>query len=362
MLSTRSIASLALAACLGLAAPAWSNVEHPRLVRVRLGPSLPVSALLVAGLDVVDVKDGIEAKLLEWPGDGARLARLGAVTETIDEDPGRTAAALARSELGARVAPEPVRHVPRPLDGVAIESPPPFGAGSMGGYWTTAEIKQKLDQLVLDDAHDVVANRIDTVGYSRGGRPIWGLQLGKHVDGPDDRPVVFYNALTHAREPGGMQTLFYFVDDLLSRYGTDPFATYLLDHRVIYVVPLVNPDGYAINEQTWFGGGGFGMWRKNTRDNNGNNVFETPPTRRPESQLRLQVGVQQPRLERHAERRDLPRPLALLGARDPGPARPRHRAPPGERALVPHLQRPHDPSLGLDHFAGRGHRPVQDLE
>src|SRR5439155_3958992 len=66
------------------------------------------------------------------------------------------------------------------------------------------------------------------------------------------------------------------VDDLLTRYGSDPFATSLLDHRQIYVVPLVNPDGYKVNEDAYAASGGlsFGFWRKNTRDNDGNGMFD----------------------------------------------------------------------------------------
>ena len=71
--------------------------------------------------------------------------------------------------------------------------------------------------------------------------------------------------------PGGMQALLYFVDDILSKYGTDPTATYLLDHRILYIVPVVNPDGYKINEDYYFSTGGvaFGYHRKNARDTNG---------------------------------------------------------------------------------------------
>src|SRR5262249_34843569 len=63
----------------------------------------------------------------------------------------------------------------------------------------------------------------------------------------------------------------------LAGYGTDPFATYLLDQRVIYLVPLVNPDGYAVNESLYTASGGtaFGFWRKNVRDNNNNHKFDT---------------------------------------------------------------------------------------
>src|SRR5439155_10842249 len=181
------------------------------------------------------------------------------------------AALKPQAELAARpAAPRPGPRIDRRAAGLAA---PPIGSGGMGGYYTSAEIKMKLDDLVAGDTHNVVADKIDTVGLSREGRPIWGLEIGKHIVGPDTRPVVFYSALTHAREPGGMQTLFYFVDDLLSRYGTDAFATYLLNKRRIYIVPLVNPDGYKVNEDTYTNTASFGFWRKNTRDNDGSGTF-----------------------------------------------------------------------------------------
>src|SRR5262249_18828970 len=119
-----------------------------------------------------------------------------------------------------------------------------------------------------------VADKLDTIGISIQGRPIWGLRLGKTVSGPDTRPVAFFNALTHAREPEGMQALFYFVDDLLSKYGTDPSSTFLLDHRVIYIVPVVNPDGYRFNQENYDSLGFPGYHRKNLRDTNGDGVSQ----------------------------------------------------------------------------------------
>ena len=73
-----------------------------------------------------------------------------------------------------------------------------------------------------------------------------------------------------------MQALLYFAEHLLSRYSSDPFAAYLLQNRVIYLVPVVNPDGYEVNQDIYFGSGGtsFGYWRKNIRDNNSNSVFD----------------------------------------------------------------------------------------
>jgi hypothetical protein len=238
----------------------------PRLVEVTLG-GMPVETFLGAGLDVVEVRGASRVRILEWPGDEATLAHLGLPATVIDADPGATAAERARAELASRPAPRGRRVMSATgSDGVyRVQVLPPFGSGSMGGYWTLAEVKMKLDDLVAADAQDLIAAKIDTIGTSIQGRPIWGLKIARAVVGPDTRPVVFYNALTHAREPEGMQALFYFVDDLLGKYGTDPTATYLLENRVIYIVPVVNPDGYIRNETTNPGGGG--LWRKNLRDN-----------------------------------------------------------------------------------------------
>ena len=263
--------SLALAALLICPAVAPARAEGPalipRLIEVVLGPGVPFDALLEAGLDVVEVRGTNTARLLEWPGDEDILARLGVTVRVVDEDPARSAAERARAEFAARPAPRSTRVVSAiRSDGIfRAEALPPFGSGTMGGYWTLDEVKMKLDALVADDTQDVVAPKLDTLGFSVQGRPIWGLRLARTVGGPDARPAVFFNSLTHAREPEGMQALFYFIDDLLAKYGTDPTATYLLDHRVIYIVPVVNPDGYRHNQTTNPGGGG--LWRKNLRDN-----------------------------------------------------------------------------------------------
>ena len=248
---------------------AATSLPEPRMVEVTLGGSVTQQALLHAGLDIVNTREGALV-ILEWPGDERKLAALGATWRLIDATPGRTAARLAEAELASAPAP---RAQTQSLNSARAVAAPPFGAGSMGGYWTTAEIKQRLDELVAGDTQDIVADKIDTVGYSVQGRPIWGLQLGKRVTGTDTRPVAFYNSLTHAREPGGMQSMLYFAADLLPRYGTDPFVTYLLDKRRIYLVPLVNPDGYRVNELTYTNTASFGLWRKNARDNNGNGSF-----------------------------------------------------------------------------------------
>jgi hypothetical protein len=267
---------VALAILVGsLALGAAAAQATPRLTRLHLG-AVTLDQVLAADLDVVQVRAPEFVDILEWPGDEAKLARLGATREVLDENPGRTAARRSAAEIARRARPTParVRSAVGPDGAFRLESLPPFGSGSLAGFWTLDEIKMKLDSLVANDPNDLVADQIDTLGTTIQGRPIWGLKLGKRVTGPDPRPVVFLNALTHAREPEGMQALFYFVDDLLASYGTDPLARSLLDHRVIYVVPVVNPDGYRFNQTIYDSAAVFGYQRKNLRDSNNNLVTD----------------------------------------------------------------------------------------
>lgn len=279
LLLAPSIACLVLVARFSISA-AEPTRDTPHQVRVTLGPATTVQRLVDAGLDVTDKRGGY-AMVLTTREDEAKLSALGATFELVDATPGATLAARSRAELAARpAAPGKRVRTRNPITGAEqVQVLPPFGSGSMGGFWTRDEVMLKLADLVASDSQNLVADSIDTLGYSLQGRAILALRLGKPWPGPgpDPRKVVYFHALIHAREPEGMQALFYFVDDLLGKYGTDPVATHLLDHRRIVFCPIVNPDGYERNWNTYQSSGGttFGYWRKNLRDNNNNATVDT---------------------------------------------------------------------------------------
>lgn len=148
-------------------------------------------------------------------------------------------------------------------------TPPGFTYGSMGGYLTFAQMEAELDELKT-----MYPNLITTkasIGTSIEGRPIWMVKISDDPDTEDPfEEGVYYGALYHAREPISMVSLIYFMQYILSQYGTDPEITCLINSRELYLVPCVNPDGYVYNQTTNPNGGGF--WRKNRR-NNGNGTF-----------------------------------------------------------------------------------------
>lgn len=242
-----------------LAAPAAARVEAPTvapaaaLVAVSFHGPADLARFTALGLDVLTIRSGVGAHVLAWPGDLEAIAAAGFGIQVLDADYGRT---LAR-ERG--VAPK--------ADRASTTAVPPFGAGSLAGFYTLAEVNAFLDSIASNDPNGIVSSVVD-IGLSRQSRPIRAIRIAKESAGDHTRPRVLYTGLTHAREPGGMQNILYFISKLLQGYGTDPNLTYLVDEREMWFVPLVNPDGYLINQNTWFNSGSFGLWRKNARDNN----------------------------------------------------------------------------------------------
>lgn len=141
-----------------------------------------------------------------------------------------------------------------------------FGYGSMGGFYTYAEIVQKLDEM-YSQFPNLITEKY-SIGTSWGGRTIWAVKISDNPNISEDEPQAFFDALIHAREPASMASVMYYMFYLLENYGTDPEVTYLVNNREIYFVPCFNPDGYEYNRTTNPSGGG--MWRKNRRNNSDN--------------------------------------------------------------------------------------------
>ncbi len=136
-----------------------------------------------------------------------------------------------------------------------------FGYGSMGGFYTLAEIEAKLDEMSADFPN--LASPKYSIGKSIEGRDIWAVKISDNPLIDEDEEVVYYDALHHAREPLSMAVTLNYAFWLLEHYAIDEKVKYMLNNREIYIVPCVNPDGYEYNRETDPNGGGF--WRKNRR-------------------------------------------------------------------------------------------------
>jgi hypothetical protein len=145
----------------------------------------------------------------------------------------------------------------------AQSSPSTSGIPGFACYRTVEETYDRLDELAT--LHPTLARvvyagdswRRVTAGDDFGYRiPV--LVLTNHkIPGP--KPVFFLMAAIHARELATAETALRFAEQLLTHYGKDADATWLLDYTEIHVLPQANPDGRKKAEEGL-------SWRKNVND------------------------------------------------------------------------------------------------
>ena len=171
-----------------------------------------------------------------------------------------------RSESSAR-HPQPVNTQSVSCGTGAPHYPVPshFYHGSMGGFFTYAQLLNIIDSMALLYPNLVTVKQPIDAAQTIEGLDIYYLKISDNPNTDEGEPEVLYTALHHAREPQSISQLVYYMWYLLENYATDPEIQALVDNTEMYFVPALNPDGYLFNELTDPAGGG--MWRKNRRDN-----------------------------------------------------------------------------------------------
>jgi len=85
---------------------------------------------------------------------------------------------------------------------------------------------------------------IESIGKSHEGRDIWVLTVTNVATGPAaEKPAFWVDGNIHATEVAASAANLYFLHTLVTQYGRDPEVTRVLDTRVFYVCPRINPDG-----------------------------------------------------------------------------------------------------------------------
>lgn len=175
-------------------------------------------------------------------------------------------------------------------------------------FMTYSDIQAQLTKINLEhpditEIYDMTART--EFGTTYEGRSIWAIKIS---DNPsrfetDEEKVIILGSV-HAREWMGYETAMYFIHYLTSLYGQPPTdndgdgqinedpidnvdndgdgqkdedgseakVTWLVDNREIYVMPFPNPDGTEYDRWRMENEGS--SWRKNMRDNNGDNEFD----------------------------------------------------------------------------------------
>lgn len=221
-----------------LALTVGAVASEPRhdLVSVRLDD--PTAAEFIRNhqgeLDIVLVKPGVEAQIAAEAGNIEAL----------------TAAGLAPQLLQA--------------DMERANEYPDKGIG-FGVYHTYSENVAFIDSLRL--RFPAVVSGKWSIGTTVEGRDIWAFRVSDNPDLDEDEPEVLIDGMHHANEIITAEFPIMFAEYLAMNYGSDPEITWLVDHRELYLVPIVNPDGVVWNESTSPDGGG--TWTKNRHNYGG---------------------------------------------------------------------------------------------
>lgn len=99
---------------------------------------------------------------------------------------------------------------------------------------------------------------VENFGKTYKGNFLKGLFISsnRHEVNPTNKTIIITAGL-HAREWISISTANYILDQLLGKYGVSDPETNYIDHLNIFIIPVLNPDGY---EYTWTNDR---LWRKN---------------------------------------------------------------------------------------------------
>jgi len=138
-------------------------------------------------------------------------------------------------------------------------------------YHTYDGIRAELKQIAAD--HPTIT-KLDTLTVAAQGGKVWCLKISNNPTVSDNsRHGILIMGNHHAREWMTPEVCLYIANYLTNNYnpaGTDSISS-LIKTREIYIVPLVNPDGFIYDNGGNYGAGLW--WRKNRRPFAGSPVY-----------------------------------------------------------------------------------------
>ena len=144
---------------------------------------------------------------------------------------------------------------------LAPKSTHPPSKGTFGSYHTHAEVEAMMRDM---EASGVA--KVYDIGDSVEGDDIWAVRISDNPEIDEDEPSVLFIGCHHAREWISVEVPLYIAKYLTDNYATDPEVASMVDNQQIWVVPMLNPDGYTYSRTV------NASWRKNRR-NNGDGTY-----------------------------------------------------------------------------------------
>lgn len=171
------------------------------------------------------------------------LREAGLVLEPM-EDPGLTANRRVADVAAQRAA-----------QGEVTAQAEDFPSGDEA-YHTYDEVNAELNSIA--QSYPDIAQVFD-IGQSHEGRTIYGLKISDNIAADEGEPEVLQNCNIHAREHLTAEMCMYMVNEFTSKYSTDQDIRDIVDNQVLWIIPMLNPDGAMYDIEN----GEYRTWRKN---------------------------------------------------------------------------------------------------
>lgn len=103
--------------------------------------------------------------------------------------------------------------------------------------------------------------RVESIGSSAEGRNLWVIRITDHPEIEEDEPECKLISTIHGNETLGTVVMLDLVHELLTEYENDLRIRHLVDETEIWILPLMNPDGYSHTPRARFNYNGYDLNR-----------------------------------------------------------------------------------------------------
>ncbi len=119
----------------------------------------------------------------------------------------------------------------------------------LGQYLTYNQFCDTMVTIALNNHHIC---KLETLGLSYNDNQILGMKISDNPETHENEPIVYFEGNIHGDEKIAWAITFELIKYLVQHYSTDTLVNRLVNSREIWLVPMVNPDGY-INSSRYNG-------------------------------------------------------------------------------------------------------------
>jgi len=121
-----------------------------------------------------------------------------------------------------------------------------FSSNPLAEYHSFDELTTELQQLAQQYSGICL---LASIGKSLQNRDLWIMKISDNIAVAEYEPEFKYISSMHGNEPVGMELCIYLIHYLLENYGVDPRITRIVDETELWIMPLMNPDGYIARQR-----------------------------------------------------------------------------------------------------------------